>query len=152
MLIYISFVVLLVVLICLAKHFDSDIGVLGMMYFFAVFFLGAITLILTIGVIGTQVCGPGEIAKYKVQVLQVEAASNNPKLTDSERVAAIKLAIEINSDIVKTKVYGNNIWTSWFVYRPYGDLPMVDISKIQLVNQNISANISTFDMTEDQSK
>jgi hypothetical protein len=134
-LIFLAIIAIGIILYIIGAHYWGSVDIIGI----TLAMLGGIALAMALlAIILIQFLGPNEIIGYEQAKAKIEIAQRNELLTGEERSSAIDSSIKWNTDIKQAQLWGNNFFTSWFVYYPIAVLPQFDIEKINKANTRIS--------------
>jgi hypothetical protein len=93
-----------------------------------VLFIASASFLITIGC--AQLDNTNIVVQYNSDKEYIEAATNNPQLSEKEHIELRNIAINYNNKIQSTKLFRNNSWVGWFYAYKVGDLQLFDLTKI----------------------
>lgn len=106
-------------------------------------FIGAVFSIISIVIIICVSTGNVDFRnEYAIQSAYVEAVSGNNSLTADERVNVIRVANDINSEILTSRSWGKNVWVGWYVRNSPAEYSLIDVSRITNANQQVTINVN----------
>ncbi len=137
MLIIIGCVLFILWGIFLLRSFDYD--TMGIMFIL----LFSIILFFAIIIWGVAYMDNSDLTyKYNQNNLYVNSLSNNKHILNEEREKAIKIILETNYNILKTKRWRNNFIIGIYYSYDIGDLELLDINKIPNANKKMYLDIN----------
>lgn len=77
---------------------------------------------------------------YDVEVSYLESVKNNTQMTGAERIQTLNEIVDINADILQTRVWGENPWVNWFYAAEYGRFELLSFDRVPEATLDVQLN------------